>query len=209
MSDQRERQQHSISLAQQFYDDHKGSFEEAAARNSLDEQWFDLALAEFDRWLVVQNIIEQPADAFDSNSTQRYGVVQHRNGARNKINVAARKATGHPAYSISSGRAAAGVLRVKLLELYARDAPGDIAGGFRTSSAHYLRQVKRIVKLANSSDAVSDTVRQRVNLCASVMEPLLSAFTWAGLNMQAEIRQQDEGRSIGLPAAVRSRRRIR
>ena len=51
MSDQRERQQHSISLAQQFYDDHKGSFEEAAARNSLDEQWFDLALAEFDRWL--------------------------------------------------------------------------------------------------------------------------------------------------------------
>ena len=46
----------------------------------------------------MQNIIEQPADAFDSNSTQRYGVVQHRNGARNKINVAARKATGHSAY---------------------------------------------------------------------------------------------------------------
>ena len=101
------------------------------------------------------------------------------------------------------------MLKVKLVELYARDAPADIAGGFRSSTSHYLRQVKRIVKLANSSAAVSDTVRQRVNLCASVMEPLLSAFTWAGLNMQAEIKQQDEGRAMGLPTGARPRRRIK
>ena len=205
MSDQRERQRHSINLALQFYEDHKTSFEDAATKNSLDEQSFDLPLAEFDRWLVTQNIIDQPADAFDSNTVLRYGVVQHRNGARHRINVAARKATDHPAYSIAS-RAASGALRVKLVELYARDAPADIAGGFRASTSHYLRQVKRIVKLANSSDSVSDAVRQRVNLCASVMEPLLSAFTWAGMNMQAEIRQQDEGKSIGLLPTGRRRR---
>lgn len=206
MSDVRERQQASINLAQQFYDDHQTSFDEAALRNSLDDQWFDMAIAEFDRWLVARGIIEHPADAFNSNTVQRYGVVQHRNSARGKINLAARKATDHPAYSISS-RAAAGILRVKLLELYARDAPADIAGGFQTSTAHYLRQVKRMVKLAQTSAAVSDPVRQRVMLCASVMEPLLSAFTWAGMNMRNEIRQHDEGKALGLP--VGGRRRIR
>jgi hypothetical protein len=206
MSDQRERQQASLNLAKAFYDDHRAAFDEAATKNLLDEQWFDISPAAFDRWLVAQAILDEPADAFDSTSVQRYGVVQHRNAARTKINVAARKASDHPAYSISS-RAASNALRVKLVELYARDAPGDIAGGFRASTSHYLRQVKRIVKLANSSEAVSDTVRQRVNLCASVMEPLLSAFTWAGMNMQAEIKQQDEGKAMGLP--TRSRRRIR
>jgi hypothetical protein len=208
VSDQVNRQQHSINLALQFYEDHRDAFEEAALKNSLDEQWFDLPLVDFDRWLVMQNVLEQPADAYDSNTVQRYGVVQHRNGARGRINLAARKATEHPAYSIG-GHASRGALKVKLVELYARDAPADIAGGFRTSTSHYLRQVKRIVKLANSSDSVSDAVRQRVNLCASVMEPLLSAFTWAGMNMQAEIRQQDEGRSMGLSVGGRSRRRIK
>ena len=204
MSDTRERHRASINLAQKFYDDHKPEFEEAALRNSLDERWFDVAIEEFDRWLVTQDIIEHPADAFHSNTVQRYGVVQHRNGARIRINKAARKATDHPAYSISS-RMPDG-LRVKLVELYARDAPADIAGGFQTSTAHYLRQVKRIVKLAQTSDAVSDTVRQRVLLCASVMEPLLSAFTWAGMNMRNEIKQHDEGKALGLPVG---RRRLR
>jgi hypothetical protein len=206
MSDPRAQHRASIELARSFYHDHKASFEEATGKNLLDEQWFEMPLTEFDRWLVAQSLLEEPADVFDSNTVQRYGVVQHRNQARSRINAAARKATDHPAYSIGS-RPNSSLLRVKLVELYARDAPADIAGGFRASSAHYLRQVKRIVKLANSSDAVSDTVRQRVNLCASVMEPLLSAFTWAGMNMQAEIKQQDEGRSIGLP--VNSRRRIK
>ena len=206
MSDTRERHKASIVLAQQFYDDHQASFDEAAAKNMLDEQWFEMPLSEFDRWLVAQGLLDEPADVFVSNTVQRYGVVQHRNQVRGRINIAARKASDHPAYSIGS-RPNSSQLRVKLVELYARDAPADIAGGFRASTAHYLRQVKRIVKLANSSEAVSDTVRQRVNLCASVMEPLLSAFTWAGMNMQAEIKQQDEGRAMGLPTG--SRRRIK
>lgn len=206
MSATQERHKASINLARQFYDDHQPSFDEAAAKNELDEQWFEMPLAEFDRWLVAQGLLDEPADVFVSSTVQRYGVVQHRNSARVKLNTAARKATDHPAYSISS-RAAAGRLRVKLVELYARDAPADIAGGFQASSAHYLRQVKRIVKLAQSSDAVSDTVRQRVILCASVMEPLLSAFTWAGMNMRNEIRQHDEGQALGLP--VSGRRRIK
>lgn len=205
MSDTRERHRASINLAQQFYEDHKASFDEAGLKNALDEQWFEMPIADFDRWLVAQDIIEHPADAFHSNTVQRYGVVQHRNGARGRINIAARKATDHPAYSISSRIKEQGSLRVKLLELYARDAPADIAGGFQTSTAHYLRQVKRIVKLAKTSDAVSDTVRQRVLLCASVMEPLLSAFTWAGMNMRNEIKQHDEGRALGLPVGRQRR----
>lgn len=204
MSDTRERHRASIELAKQFYEDHRTAFDEAAAKNALDEQWFEMRQADFDRWLVVQGLIDEPADVFVSNTVQRYGVVQHRNSARARINGAARKATDHPAYSISS-RPQSSQLRIKLVELYARDAPADIAGGFRASTAHYLRSVKRIVKLANTSDAVSDTVRQRVNLCASVMEPLLSAFTWAGMNMQAEIKQQDEGRAMGLPTGSRRR----
>jgi hypothetical protein len=206
MTDTREQHKHSITLAQQFYEDHKALFDETALKNSLDEQWFEMALGDFDRWLVTQSVLVEPADAYDSSTVQRYGVVQHRNGARVRINKAARKAVDHPAYSISS-RAASGILRVKLVELYARDAPADIASGFQTSSAHYLRQVKRIVRLAQESAAVSDMVRQRVVLCASVMEPLLSAFTWAGMNMKNEIRQHDEGRSMGLP--VGGRRRIK
>src|SRR5215469_10438428 len=143
MSEVQERHRASIDLAQRFYDDHKVAFDEAALKNSLDDQWFEITLAEFDRWLVAKGLLEEPADVFVSNTIQRYGVVQHRNGARTRINVAARKAADHPAYSISS-RAAIGCVRVKLLELYARDAPADIAGGFKTSTAHYLRQVKRI-----------------------------------------------------------------
>jgi hypothetical protein len=208
MSETQERHKASISLAQQFYEDHKAFFEEAAEKNELDQQWFEITSGEFDRWLVRQGLLDEPADVFHSNTVQRYGVVQHRNSSRGKINIAARKATDHPAYSIKT-RPAANTMRVKLLELYARDAPADIAGGFRTSTAHYLRQVKRIVKLANSSESVSDTVRQRVNLCASVMEPLLSAFTWAGMNMQAEIKQQDEGKAMGLPTGSRRRLKTR
>ena len=206
MTDQKERHQHSITLAQRFYDDHRTLFDEASLTNSLDEMWFDMALADFDRWLVTQEVLAEPADAFDSNSVQRYGVVQHRNGARGRINAAARKATNHPAYSI--GSRASGEIRIKLVELYARDAPADIAGGVQTTMAHFHRAVGRITRLANTSGAVSDVTRQQVNLCASVMEPLLSAFTWAGLNMKNEILRQHEGRALGLQP-VRGRRRIK
>src|SRR5215469_14487360 len=132
MSEVQERHRASIDLAQRFYDDHKVAFDEAALKNSLDDQWFEVTLAEFDRWLVAQGLIDEPADVFVSNTIQRYGIVQHRNAARGRINIAARKASDHPAYSISS-RVVSGTLRVKLLELYARDAPADIAGGFKTS----------------------------------------------------------------------------
>jgi hypothetical protein len=195
----------SIDLAHQFYDDHKEKFEEAATRNDLSDQYFDMLMVEFDRWLVVQGVLEDTAERFDSSSVQRYGVVSHRNQARARINRAARKATDHPAYSIST-RSTGNQLRIKLVELYTHDAPADIAGGFRTSTAHYLRQVRRNVKLANTSSAVSDAVRQKVNLCASVMEPLLAAFSWAAMNMQTEIKQQDEGRAMGLPNPNKPRR---
>jgi hypothetical protein len=197
---------HSVTLAKLFYEQHPQQFRDAMLQDDVDEQAFHLTIAEFDGWLVSVGVMETTADEHASDSIERYGVVNRRNQARLGMSRAAVRAEDHPAYTIGPvGTQGAGV-KIRLVDLYTRDEPAEIAKRFRISTRHYQRQVRRILRLAESSSVVSETVRMNVSFYAGFMVPLLEAFARAGENLERDIRKQNSPHKVMIALAAPPRK---
>jgi hypothetical protein len=196
----------SIALAKLFYEDHRQMFSDAMLQEDVEQQSFYIPGADFDGWLVKVGALEAAADDYESNTVERYGVVAHRNSHRRRMNAFALKAEDYPAYTIGAADKQ-GRLRVRLVDLYTRDEPAEIARRFRVSTTHYKRQVGKIEKLANQSQLVSSAVRNSVTFYAGFMVPLLEAFAKAGANLERDIRNQNNPHSVVIEIATKRRRK--
>jgi hypothetical protein len=166
---------HGATLARRFYDEYQTLFATAMAATNVADKCFTVAASEFDEWLVAQSILEQPASAFDSNTIHRRGAVMRRNEIRQRMNSAALKAENFPAYTI--GPAKNNNLKVRLIVLYAQEAPEEIAARVRTSTAHHQRVIKNSIRILNKSALVREEDRVAMGAFSRFMIPMLDGFS--------------------------------
>jgi hypothetical protein len=182
------------TLARLFYDEHPAEFAAAASASSLEGRHFILSSAAFDDWLVAQGVLIAPATDFNSNSVERRGIVYRRNEARMRLNTYALKAEDFPAFTV--GAAKNGRLKVRLLTLYAQEAPKEISDRVRASTRHHKRVIGHAIKLMDRSAHVRVEDRAAMRAFSHLMIPMLEAFSTALIEAMdgAEKARQREAR---------------
>jgi hypothetical protein len=165
---------HGATLARHFYDEYRNQFVTAFAAASIKDKYFILAADEFDEFLVSHSVIGAAASVFDTDSVERRGITLLRNEARRRINLAALKAENFSAYTI--GPAKNGHLKVRLVMLYAQEAPQEIAQRVRASTTHHQRVIRGAIKILDQSAHVRDEDRAAMKAFSRFMAPMLDAF---------------------------------
>jgi hypothetical protein len=166
---------HGATLARLFYEEHRAEFAAAMSAPSIDDKCFTISADAFDAWLIARGVLTAPASDFNSNTVERRGVVLLRNEARTRLNSSAIKAEDFPEYTI--GPAKNQHLKVRLITLYAQEAPGEITARVRVSTRHHLRVIKNAIKLLNRSQHVRSEDRAAMVAFSRFMSPMLEAFS--------------------------------
>jgi hypothetical protein len=166
---------HGQTLARLFHDEFHDHFQEAVRTEIIKDRYFLLSTKEFDDWLVSHYVIAAPAAEFDSNSLERRGSVMLRNEARRRLNIFALKAEDFPAYII--GPSKNNNLKVRLISLFAQEAPEEIATRVRVSTEHHRRVISGALKTMDRSPDVRSEDRAAMKAFSRFMLPMLEAFS--------------------------------